>query len=572
MMASPAREYGRFWNARPRVLSLNSRFQKLEEEPQFFDEKYGENFSMADLEVDLSKVKNENNASRGWFELDLSSVGLRSLSIEIRNYSHLTCLYLNNNKIEYLPEEIFSNLVSLCSLDLSYNLLTRLPHSIITLMQIQKLYLTENQLTELPIQMGRFYRLKDLSILGNPIINPPQSVLQMGTESVIQYLRDRLPTGPPPPERILLSLIDPATGNPMANPFGSNQISNSNSGAAFEKDLKLRVISYNILANSYANTGQYGYCPAWALDWGFRSQGIMKELLRHEPDVICLQEVEAGTYKEFFVIELGSHGYSGVFTPKSRARTMDDWTVVDGCATFYKRTKFNLAEEVSLEFQGMAMSKHKELGEDPDAFSRLITKDNIASIAVLQIKEDPPLSVVSKGPKYAPKPKHILIANTHIHWNPEFRDVKLLQVQFLLEQLSTMTSPKSKWNRIPMVICGDFNSMPDSGPYELLSTGKIAPKHEDLEPFYYGSYSQGMKHPFSLSSAYSTIGEPIFTNYTGDFFGCLDYIWYTTDSLGVSKILTPVEEERVKDTRLPNAFMNSDHISILAEFMVKKRN
>lgn len=80
-----------------------------------------------------------------------------------------------------------------------------------------------------------------------------------------------------------------------------------------------------------------------------------------------------------------------------------------------------------------------------------------------------------------------------------------------------------------------------------------------------------MKHQFSLASAYGGIGEPLFTNYTGDFSGVLDYIWFTTDTLGVSKVLSPVEEDAVKETRLPNTFMNSDHISILAEFLVVKK-
>ena len=89
--------------------------------------------------------------------------------------------------------------------------------------------------------------------------------------------------------------------------------------------------------------------------------------------------------------------------------------------------------------------------------------------------------------------KHLLVANTHIHWNPDHKDVKLIQVQMLLgnlisteknhlyiyshfisiEELSALTAPKSKWSNTPMILAGDFNSTPDSGPYELMTTGQL---------------------------------------------------------------------------------------------------
>lgn len=139
-----------------------------------------------------------------------------------------------------------------------------------------------------------------------------------------------------------------------------------------------------------------------------------------------------------------------------------------------------------------------------------------------------------------------------------------------MEFISSITNAKSKWNKIPMVICGDFNSSTESGPYELLSKGLIKPRHPDLDGFDYGNYStNGMKHGYSLSSAYAPIGEPSFTNYTGDFIGVLDYLWFTQDSLTVSKVLQPVDEEMLRFTKLPNTYMYSDHISLVSEFYFK---
>jgi len=253
---------------------------------------------------------------------------------------------------------------------------------------------------------------------------------------------------------------------------------------------------------------------------------------------------------------------------------MDVWSTVDGCATFYRRSRFTMLEEQLVEFQSIAMGRHKDFSEDPEAFSRVITKDNIASVVILSLKEDNTnRQMNSRSPLTKSIPRQIVISNTHIHWNPEHCDVKLIQVQMLLEHLAAMTqNPKSKYYKTPMVLCGDYNSSVDSGPYELLSSSRLKPRHADLHPYNYGTYTQqGMTHPFSLSSAYATIGEPPFTNYTGDFVGVLDYLWYTNDSLGVSKVLQPVDEEIVKTSRMPNVYMNSDHISLLSEFYFKKK-
>jgi CCR4-NOT transcription complex subunit 6 len=147
------------------------------------------------------------------------------------------------------------------------------------------------------------------------------------------------------------------------------------------------VLTYNVLAEPYAAPDRYFYCPPWALEWDYRKHGILKEILTHDCDIICLQEVEAGQFVGFFQPEMAKAGYSGVISTKSRARTMEDWSAVDGCAVFYKRSKFALVEEHIIEYQSIAMGRHKEFTEDPEAFSRLITKDNVAIAVILQVKD-----------------------------------------------------------------------------------------------------------------------------------------------------------------------------------------
>jgi endonuclease/exonuclease/phosphatase (EEP) superfamily protein YafD len=47
-------------------------------------------------------------------------------------------------------------------------------------------------------------------------------------------------------------------------------------------------------------------------------------------------------------------------------------------------------------------------------------------------------------------------ANTHIHANPELKDVKLWQVHTLLKGLEKIAASAD----IPMLVAGDFNSVP----------------------------------------------------------------------------------------------------------------
>lgn len=67
----------------------------------------------------------------------------------------------------------------------------------------------------------------------------------------------------------------------------------------------------------------------------------------------------------------------------------------------------------------------------------------------------------------------ILVANAHMHWDPEYSDVKLIQTMMFLSELKSIAerasgsvatgSPTSDPSSIPIVLCADLNSLPDSG-------------------------------------------------------------------------------------------------------------
>ena len=65
-----------------------------------------------------------------------------------------------------------------------------------------------------------------------------------------------------------------------------------------------------------------------------------------------------------------------------------------------------------------------------------MTKDNIALAALLETKDACWENGVPADPR-----QPVLVATAHIHWNPEFCNVKLIQTMILLEELRRRSVP-----------------------------------------------------------------------------------------------------------------------------------
>ena len=133
---------------------------------------------------------------------------------------------------------------------------------------------------------------------------------------------------------------------------------------------------------------------------------------------------------------------------------------------------------------------------------------------------------------------------------------------------------------IPLVICGDLNSLPDSGVVEFLEKGRIPIDHSDFQDMQYegflsrlssakgGEKCAELKHSFKLRRAYAEEQLP-YTNLTYHFQGIIDYIYYTTELLMPLGVLGAVSEQYIKENRIsgwPHPHFPSDHQGLLAEF------
>ncbi|KAF3964817.1 hypothetical protein CMV_010933 [Castanea mollissima] len=305
------------------------------------------------------------------------------------------------------------------------------------------------------------------------------------------------------------------------------------------------VLSYNILSDVYATSELYSYCPSWALSWPYRRQNLLREIVGYRADIVCLQEVQSDHYEEFFAPELDKHGYVGLYKRKTNEVYSGITNTIDGCATFFRRDRFSHVKKYEVEFNKAAQSwtdSQLPSAQKKTALNRLF-KDNVALIVVLEAKFS------NQGADNPGKRQLLCVANTHVNVHQDLKDVKLWQVHTLLKGLEKIAASAD----IPMLVCGDFNSVPGSAPHALLAMGKVDPLHPDLAADPLGILRPNSKlvHQLPLVSAYSsfarmgvgigleqqrrrldpTTNEPLFTNCTRDFIGTLDYIFYTADSL-----------------------------------------
>ncbi|XP_051140757.1 carbon catabolite repressor protein 4 homolog 1-like [Andrographis paniculata] len=405
-------------------------------------------------------------------------------------------------------------------------------------------------------------------------------------ECVVVDLETKLAVGPA--NTLLTSRVIPA---PSPCPRRMIPVSGVDVPGHLDMDVRtssagtFTVLSYNILSDAYASSELYSYCPSWALSWTYRRQNLLREIVAYRADIICLQEVQNDHFEEFFLPELDKHGYQALFKKKTTEMFGGNIHNIDGCATFFRRDRFLHIKKYEVEFNKAAQSLTDALvpsTQKKNALNRLI-QDNVALILVLEAKFS------NHGVDNPGKRQLVCVANTHINLHQELKDVKLWQVHTLLKGLEKIAASAD----IPMIVCGDFNSVPGSAPHALLAMGKIDPAHPDLalDPLGVLRPVTKLTHQLPLVSAYSSFAravgglsleqrrrmdpatnEPLFTNCTRDFIGTHDYIFYSADTLTVESLLELLDEDSLrKDTALPSPEWSSDHIALLAEFRCKPR-
>jgi len=277
----------------------------------------------------------------------------------------------------------------------------------------------------------------------------------------------------------------------------------------------LTILQWNQLSQTIGTKNdKFVRCNPEALNWTTRRWRILEEIIRYDPDVVCLQEVD-----HFKILEmaLGSIGYHGRFAPKpdSPCIYLESNNGPDGCAIFFRDSKFDLLSEGSKVLEVWKVQSNQVL-------------------LSLNLREK------NSG-------KEMCIATTHL----KARSGALLstlrneQGKDILDYLETFRE-----NR-PVIISGDFNAEPSEPVFKTLMQNDKTPLQS--------AYKIG-EHEKEENLQYTTwkIRE------TGEQKHVLDYIFHSPQLETISTLDMPTEDQ-IGEDRLPSLEFASDHLSLVAE-------
>lgn len=271
-----------------------------------------------------------------------------------------------------------------------------------------------------------------------------------------------------------------------------------------------------VLSGLSFGSDNFVLCPKEALHWETRKLRVLEEILRYNPAILCMQEVDQF---DFLTENLSKHGYVGIFYPKpdSPCLYQKDNSGSDGCAIFYLSKCITLSQSncMILKENGVASNQVAIIGE-------FCTKE--------------------------PSSRQFYVGVTHLKAKRGYEDVRRLQGEFISSYLT------ENYKDAPVIFCGDFNAEPKEPLYTVMSSC-----------------------PLNFGSVYTSLSpdgktEPKYTTWKvrpkGEECHVIDYIWYTKSGLKVKSVLDIATEEEIGKNRLPSARYPSDHLSLICDFLL----
>ena len=103
---------------------------------------------------------------------------------------------------------------------------------------------------------------------------------------------------------------------------------------------KLRILSYNVLADCYCDKRNYPTKEKGEIDFVSRFEKLMKVIKRMDADIVCLQELDM--YDDYYQPFLKSLGYEAHYVPKH--------TRSEGIAIFWNTQRFHCISKHTYHF------------------------------------------------------------------------------------------------------------------------------------------------------------------------------------------------------------------------------
>ncbi|TPX61173.1 hypothetical protein PhCBS80983_g01318 [Powellomyces hirtus] len=377
---------------------------------------------------------------------------------------------------------------------------------------------------------------------------------------------------------------------------------------------KFTVMTYNCLAPSLVGSNAYLYRSSQKahgrsiVEFSTRGPMLIADIVARASDIVCLQEVDDRYFSSFFEPQLAAHGYTGTFLRCTGTKT-------DGSAILVKSEVFDIVELKHVQFKPykhnvavVMILRSKELGR---LICDMVEKQEAYTNCTIPFVFTGDLNI---------NPGSFL----HEFIVTGEADMANVDARYMSGQLF-----RRNWSGLmPLVTFQPSSStslhstsyvsmdMDDDTPAPSSVPPDLAPKETPPPESWFGttwcslpvrafglnanskgttpqSSSQIARHPFTFTSVYAPYfdaltNEPYFTTWHDQVHELVDYIFYghlkpeartKTPSLTVDSIPqthTHIECVRylkppaVKETaRMPNPRCPSDHVYLLAEFVVR---
>jgi len=319
--------------------------------------------------------------------------------------------------------------------------------------------------------------------------------------------------------------------------------------------------TYNILSSHLAGADHFPRCNAKDL----KRRNRFPRILAHLEDsitqnaIISLQEVPrmwSGPLHAFFqekgYVMIDSlygrffNGYMGVaiaYNPQVFA--LQDCKIFSVADSIKDKREKPLTTFIGswVNWVSSFLPGQKEPPVDPWNKSR--DRKNTSIFCRFRLKEDP------EAPAFCVATYHMPCA----FWCPPIMTIHVTELMKQTQRLA---------NGDRLVVNGDFNFMPDSPMYKLVTTGQMD-RSDAAYPPPNGNWTMEFK---VMKSSYAVVlgKEPETTNFPGiesEFTGTLDYIFYS-EGLKARKCL-PLPAERELEF-MPSATQPSDHLLLQTTF------
>ncbi|KAG0269512.1 hypothetical protein DFQ27_003200 [Actinomortierella ambigua] len=230
-----------------------------------------------------------------------------------------------------------------------------------------------------------------------------------------------------------------------------------------KKNSRLLFMSYNILAQALVRRDMFPLASKKALQWKFRRQNLLQEMLNYGPDIACLQEVDF--WDETYLPAFSKAGYDAVHYRNAKKK--------HGCAIIWRRSRFEKVEQRTIEYDDCGQPTFLTgnigimVGLKPVSSKAAENPDPNADMVLPEDREE--ITQKNGGPHDNQQDSSdqggLVVATTHLFWRPDGSYERLRQASIFMDKL--MEFQKSL--NYTVLIGGDFNTTPRDAAYRVMT-------------------------------------------------------------------------------------------------------